>query len=75
MLPSGRLIDNNSFLMNLVARDDLIPYWVKIAEKSLFAQTQIRCHNRVLTETDSGLTGGWCDDPQTATSVTIRELG
>ena len=61
--------------MNLIAEDDLIPYWVKIAEKSLFAQTQTRCHNRVLTETDSGLTGGWCDDPQTATSVTIRELG
>ena len=61
--------------MNLIAKDDLIPYWVKIAEKSLFAQTQTHCHNRVLTETDSGLTGGRCDDPQTATSVTIHELG
>lgn len=61
--------------MNLIAEDDLIPYWGKIAEKSLFAQTQTRCHNRDLTETESGLTGGWCDDPQTAPSVTIRELG
>jgi len=61
--------------MNLIAEDDLIPYWVKITKKSLFAQTQTPCHNRVHTETDSRLTGGWCDDPQTATSVTIRELG
>lgn len=61
--------------MNLIAGDDLIPYWGKIAEKSLFAQTQTRCHDRVLTETDSGLTGGWCDDRQTGPNVTIRELG
>lgn len=51
--------------MNLIAGDDLIPNWRKIEEKSLFAQTQIRCHNRDLTETESGLTAGWCDDRQT----------
>jgi len=51
--------------MNLIARDDLIPNWGKIAEKSLFAQTQTPCHNRDLTETESGLTGGSYDRPQT----------
>jgi hypothetical protein len=51
--------------MNLIAGDDLIPYWHKIAEKSKFAQTQTHCHDRDLTETRSGLTGGWYDHPQT----------
>jgi hypothetical protein len=51
--------------MILIATDEPIPYWGKIAEKSKFAQTQIRCHNRDLTETESGLTGGWYDRPQT----------
>lgn len=51
--------------MILIAEDDLIPYRGKIAEKSLFAQTQTRCHDRDLTETGSGLTGGSYDRPQT----------
>jgi len=59
--------------MNLIVEDDLIPNWRKIEEKSLFAQTQIPCPNRDLTEIESGLTAGWCDDRQTAVSVTIHE--
>jgi len=61
--------------MNLIAGDDLIPYWAKIAEKSLFAQTQIPCHDRDLKERMVRRFGGWtdqrqtepeCDNPQTA---------
>ena len=51
--------------MILIAMDELIPYWTKIAKKSKFAQTQTPCHNKDLTETESGLTGGCCDLPQT----------
>ena len=61
-------------LVNLAVGDDPSHLGSEIIKKSLFAQTQTHCHNRVLTETRSGLTGGWCDDPQTATSVTIRRL-
>jgi hypothetical protein len=74
VLPSDRLIDNNDFLVNLAVGDDPSHLGSEIIKKSLFAQTQTDCHNRVLTETRSGLTGGWYDDPQTATSVTIRRL-
>ena len=61
--------------MNLIAEDDLSHLGSEIIKKSLFAQTQTRCHNRDLTETGSGLTGGSydrpqsqppCDNPQTA---------
>jgi hypothetical protein len=50
--------------MNLIAEDDLIPYWVKITKKSLFAQTQNHCHNRVLTETELRLKRGWSTQRQ-----------
>jgi hypothetical protein len=50
--------------MNLIAGDDLIPYWGKIAEKSLFAQTQIPCHDKDLKERSVRRFDGWTDQRQ-----------
>ena len=51
--------------MNLIAKGEPIPYWGKIAEKSLFAQTQTPCHDRDLTETRMRRFAGWCDQVKT----------
>jgi hypothetical protein len=67
MLSCDWLVTTIDFLMILVAMDEPIPYWGKIAEKLLFAQTQTHCHYRDLTETGSGFTGGSYDRPQTQT--------
>jgi hypothetical protein len=50
--------------MILIAMDDLVPYWVKITKKSLFAQTQTHCHDYNLTETESRPRQGWSTQRQ-----------
>lgn len=50
--------------MILIAMDDPSHLSSEIIEKSLFAQTQTHCHNRVLTETKLRLKRGWSTQRQ-----------